>query len=190
VSRSIDVISVEDFANLIDVLLVCQSFLFWNQISYFKDHVYSSLIVEMKSERCPFWNIYFENQAFWSKTQHTLFKIWSLLIVLYIENRNWLVVRLKWFFPWFFVSILNSDFRYIFWWSMMRWPFYEFQKQNAQVKTQGFIKKGCFFWAPILSACIITSSLIHETTTLMAKLFKFWERHLSVQTACLIKKVF
>ena len=54
----------------------------------FKDHVYSSLIVEMKSERCPFWNIYFKNQAFWSKTQHTLFKIWSPLIVLYFENRN------------------------------------------------------------------------------------------------------
>ena len=34
-----------------DVLLVWQSFLFWNPISYFKDHVYSSLIVEMKSER-------------------------------------------------------------------------------------------------------------------------------------------
>jgi hypothetical protein len=49
-----------------------------------------------------------------------------------------------------------------------------FKKQDAQIKTQGFIKKGCFpFLAPILSACIITSSLIHEATTLMERLFKF-----------------
>ena len=34
--------------------LVRQSFLFWNQISYFKGYVYSSLIVEMKSERYQF----------------------------------------------------------------------------------------------------------------------------------------
>jgi hypothetical protein len=39
-------------------------FLFWNQISYFKGHVYSSLIVEMKSKRCQFWKRSFENQAF------------------------------------------------------------------------------------------------------------------------------
>jgi hypothetical protein len=72
--------------------------------------------------------------------------------------------------------------------------FCEFQgKQKAQVKTWGFIKKDCFlFLAPILSACIITSSLIHEATTLMEKkkLFKFWDRHLSVQIAYLIKKGF
>jgi hypothetical protein len=50
-------------------------FLFWNQFSYFKDHVYSSLIVEMKSKRYQLWKRSFENQAFWSKTQHTLFNI-------------------------------------------------------------------------------------------------------------------
>jgi len=54
---------------------VRQSFLFWNQISYFKGHVNSSLIVEMKSKRYQFWKRSFENQAFWSKTQHTLFNI-------------------------------------------------------------------------------------------------------------------
>jgi len=70
--------------------------------------------------------------------------------------------------------------------------FCKFQgKQKAQVKTWAFIKKDySFFLAPILSACIITSSLIHEATTLMKKLFKFWERHLSVQIAYLIKKGF
>jgi hypothetical protein len=36
----------------------------------------------------------------------------------------------------------------------------------------------------------MTSSLIHEATTLMEKLFKFRERHLSVQIAHLIKKGF
>jgi hypothetical protein len=46
------------------------------------------------------------------------------------------------------------------------------------------------FLAPILLACIITISLIHEATTLMEKLFKFWKRHLSVQIAYLIEKGF
>jgi hypothetical protein len=53
--------------------------------------------------------------------------------------------KIKMAFPWFFVSILNSDFGYIFWWYVMRWPFFEFQKQDAQVKTRGFIKKSHFF---------------------------------------------
>ena len=70
--------------------------------------------------------------------------------------------------------------------------FYEFQeKQGTRVKTWGFITKGCFFFlAPILSACIIISSLIHEVTTLIEQLFKFLESHLSVQIAYLIKKGF
>jgi len=46
------------------------------------------------------------------------------------------------------------------------------------------------FLAFILSICIITSSLIHEVTTLIEKLFPFWERHLSVQFAYLIEKGF
>jgi len=56
-SRSVNVISVKDFTNSIDVLLVWQSFLFWNQLSYFKGHVYSSLIVEMKLEMLVFESI-------------------------------------------------------------------------------------------------------------------------------------
>jgi hypothetical protein len=31
--------------------------------------------------------------------------------------------KIKMVFPWFFVSILNSNFGYIFWLSVMRWPF-------------------------------------------------------------------
>ena len=51
-------------------------------------------------------------------------------------------------------------------------------------------RKIVFFLAPILLACIIISSLIHKATTLMERLFKFWERHLSVQIAYLIEKGF
>jgi len=47
-----------------------------------------------------------------------------------------------------------------------------------------------FFLAPILSACIILSSLIYEVTTLMEQLFKFLDRHLSVQIVYLIKNGF
>ena len=47
-----------------------------------------------------------------------------------------------------------------------------------------------FFLAPILSACIILSSLIYEVTTLMEQLFKFLDRHLSIQIVYLIKNGF
>jgi hypothetical protein len=46
----------------------------------------------------------------------------------FLERKNWPVVRLKWLFPRFFVSILNSKFGYIFWLSVMRWPFMNFKK--------------------------------------------------------------
>jgi hypothetical protein len=48
-------------------------------------------------------------------------------------------------------------------------------KQDAKVRTQALSRKVVsllLFLALILSACIITSSLIHEVTTLMEKLFK------------------
>ena len=106
-------------------------------------------------------------------------------------KQKWPAVRLKWLFPWFLVSVSIFDLGYIFWWSAVRWPSVNYKKQKAQVKTWGFFKKwllSCL--APILSACIMTSSLIHEATTLMEKLFKFWDHHLSVQIAYLIKKGF
>jgi hypothetical protein len=129
-SRNVDVILVKDFTNSLDVLL-WQSFLFWNQISYFNGHVYSSLIVEMKSEKCQFLKVFLKIKFLRSKIQHTLFKIYNPLIVLYFKNRNWPIVRLKWLFPWFFVSILNSNFGYIFWLSVMRWPFMNFKKNKV-----------------------------------------------------------
>jgi len=70
--------------------------------------------------------------------------------------------------------------------------FCEFQEtKDSSQKLEDSSRKIVFlFFTPILSACIITSSLIHEAMTLMERLFKFWERHLSVQIAYLIEKGF
>ena len=163
--------------------------MFWNQLSYFKDHVNSSLIVEMKSKRYQFWKRSFENQAFLSKTQHTLFNIVLWLSCILKTEMTHCKFKMTFF------MVLCIHFRLWFWgisFDGLWWGdlYVNFKKQKTQVKTWGFIKKDCFFFTPILSACIITSSLIHEAMTLMEKLFKFWERHLSVQIAYLIKKGF
>jgi len=57
----------------------------------------------------------FENQASLVKDPTHVIQC-SPLIVLYFERekKNGTIVRLKWLFPWFFVSILNSNFGYIF----------------------------------------------------------------------------
>jgi hypothetical protein len=52
--------------------------------------------------------------------------------------------------------------------------FCEFQEnKKLKSKLEDSSRNIVFFLAPILSSCIITSSLIHEATTLMEKLFKF-----------------
>jgi hypothetical protein len=165
---------------------VRQSFLFWNQISYFTGHVYSSLIVEMKSERYQFWKRSFENQAFLVKDPTHVIQC-SPLIVLYFENKNRPVVRLKCHFPWFFVSTLNFDFGYILLMVCDEVTFF-FNFKNKMLRL--YQERLFLFLAFVLSICIITSSLIHEVTTLIEKLFQFWERHLSVQIAYLIEKGF
>ena len=67
----------------------------------------------------------------------------------------------------------------------------EFQKTKGLSQNLRIHQERLFsFLAPILSACIIISSLIHEVTTLMEKLFKFWDHHLSIQIAYLIRKGF
>jgi hypothetical protein len=97
------------FLFYLTILLVLE----WNLI--FQRSCLLSLIVEMKSERYLFWKRFWKSSFFDKKIQHTSFKIYNPLIVLYFENWNWPVARLKWlFFSWFFVSILNSDFGYIF----------------------------------------------------------------------------
>jgi hypothetical protein len=121
----------QEFANFVDVLLIWKSFLFWNQISHFKGHVYSSLIVEMESKRCQFFKVFLEIKLYRSKIQHTLFNVVLWLSRILRERKNRPVVRLKWLFPWFFVSILNSNFGYIFWFSVMRWSFMNFKKNKV-----------------------------------------------------------
>jgi len=192
VSRSVDVILVRDFANSIDVLLVWQIFLVLE----------SNLIFQRSCLFKSYWNeikemLIFE-KTFWKSSflikdlTHVIRNIQSFdCHVFWKQNLTCCKTKMAFFLSWFFVSVLTFDLGYIFWRSAMRWPSVNFKKQKTQVKTWGFIKKDCFlFFAPILSACIITSSLIHEATTLMEKLFKFWERHLSVQIAYLIKKGF
>jgi len=120
--------------------------MFWNQISSFKDHVYSTPIVEMKSERCWFWKRSFENQASSIKDPtHVIQNMQSFDCPVFWKQK-WPVVRLKWLFSWFFVSILIFDLGYFIWWSAMRWPSVNYKKQKAQVKTWGFIKKDCFLF--------------------------------------------
>jgi len=69
--------------------------------------------------------------------------------------------------------------------------FCEFQKNKMlKPKLRLYQERLFLFLTLILSTCIITNCLIHEVTTLMEKLFKFWEYHLSVQIAYLIKKGF
>ena len=120
----------QEFANLVDVFLVWKSFLFWNQISHFKGHVYSSLIVEMKSERCQFLKVFLEIKLYWSKIQHTLFNV-VLWLSCILREKKLTRCKIKMAFPWFFVSILNSNFGYIFWLSVMRWPFMNFKKNKV-----------------------------------------------------------
>jgi len=191
VSRSVDVILVKDFANSIDILLVWQSF-----CSIINSH--TSKIMSIQSLVCwneirdvLFWKDLLKIKLFLSKIQHTLFEIYSPLIVMYFENRNWPVVRLKWLF---FFMVLCIHFRLWFWgisFDGLWWgDLYVNFKNKTQVKSQALSREVVSFWAFILSACIITNSLIHEVTTLIEKLFKFWERHLSVQIVCLIKKGF
>jgi hypothetical protein len=62
---------------------------------------------------------------------------------------------------------------------VMGWYFCEFQNKMLRLYQERLF----VFLAFILSACIITSSLIHEVTILIEKLFQFWELYLSVQIA-------
>jgi len=94
VSRRIDVICQES-ANSVDVLLIWKSFLFWNQISHFKCHVYSSLIVEMKSERCQFLKVFLKIKLRWLKIQHTLFNVVLWLSCILRERKKWNHCKIK-----------------------------------------------------------------------------------------------
>jgi len=183
VSRSVDVILVKDFANSVNVL---EPNLIFQRSYLFKSNCWK------ENKEMSILKSFFGNQAYLVKDPTHIIQNIQSFDCLVFWNRNWPVVRLKWLFSWFFVSVLTFDHGYIFWRSAMRWPSVNFKENKSlKPKLEDFSRNGCFsFLAPILSACIITSSLIHEATTLMEKLFKFWDRHLSVQIAYLIKKSF
>jgi hypothetical protein len=194
VSRSIDVTSVKDFANSINALLVWQSFLFRNQLSYFKDHIYSRSNCWNKIRDVIFFkSIFFLSQASSIKDPTHVIQC-NPLIVLYFEEKKKKLTRCKnkMAFPMVFCVSFNL-------WSWVYYlmvcdevAFCEFQETRWSCQNLRFYRERLFlfFLALILSACIITSSLIHEATTLMENFFKLWERHLSVQIAYLIKKGF
>jgi len=169
---------------------VQQFSLFWNQLSHFKDHVYSKSSLLKWNQRCYFLKRSFKNQAFCLKIQHILFKIYSPLIIMYFESRNWPIVRLQWLFSWFFVSILDSDF-----WVYLLMVCDEVTclwiwKNKMPKSNLRLYQERLFFLTFILSACIITSSLIHEATTFMEKLFKFWSAIYRFKLLTWSKKIF
>jgi hypothetical protein len=192
VLRRVDVISVNDFVDSIDVLLCLTIFLLESTLTFQRSCLFKSSLLKWNQRCLCLKKIFLKNQAFWSKTQHTFFKIYSPLTVMYFENRNWHIVRLKMDFSWFFVSILDFDLGVSFdglWLGDLLYIFKKKTKCSSQ-NLRLYQKRSFPFLALILSVCIITSSLIYEATTLMEKLFQFWERHLSVQIAYLIKKGF
>jgi hypothetical protein len=97
VSRSIDVTSVK--------ILQTRSVLFlFDNLSCSGINSHISKIMPISKSNC--WNQIREMSVFfflkfkllWSKTQHASFITCSPLIILYFENRNWPVERLKWLF--------------------------------------------------------------------------------------------
>jgi len=146
VSRSVDVILVKDFANSVDILL-------FNNLSYSGINSHISKIMSIQSLVCwneirdvLFWKDLLKIKLFFKDPTHVIRNIQSFDCHVFWKQKLTRCKTKMVFFLWFFVSILDSDFGYIFWWSMMRWPSVNFRKQKALVKTWGFIKKDCFLF--------------------------------------------
>jgi hypothetical protein len=140
-----------------------------------------SLIVEMKLDMSFFKSFFFKSQACSIKDPTHVIQC-NPLIVLYFEGKKKLTrCKNKMAFPMVFCVSFNL-------WSWVYYLMVCDEVTLCEFQERWFLL--LFFLAFILSVCIITSSLIHETTTLMEKLFKLWECHLSVQIAYLIKKGF
>jgi hypothetical protein len=144
-----------------------------------------SLVGKMKLEMSIFGSI-FKNQAYLVNN--------PTYIIQYMQSFDCLVfwkqklTRCKIKIAFFMVLCVNLNLWSWLYLLMVRdkVSLYEIKKkQDAQVKTRCFIKKHCFFWAPILSAYIIISSLIYEATTLMKNLFKFFRAPL-ISSNCLL----
>ena len=149
----------------------CLTILFWNQLSYFKDHVYSTSscwneIIEMSVFES---NFFFWNSSFFGQRPNTRYSMQFFDCFVFWKHK-WPVVRLKWFL--FFFMVLCVSFNLWSWVYLLmvcdEVTFCEFQ-ENKRLKSNLRIHQVRLFsfLAPILLVCIITSSLIHKATTLM-----------------------
>jgi len=186
VLRRVDVISVEDFADSIDVLLCSTIFLvlesnflfqrscifksnFWNEIrevSVLEKDILKIKLFGQRPNTCNSMQS-FDCLVFW-KQKSTRCKIkMAFPMVLCVHFKLW-----------FWVYLFDG-----LWWGEI---FVNFKNKILRLYQERLF----LFLAFILSTCTITSSLIHEVKTLIEKLFQFWECHLLVQIAYLIEKDF
>ena len=145
-------------------------FLFWNQLSYFQRScqfksncwneiremsVFENQVSSVKDPTHVIRNIQsFDCHVFWKqKLTHCKFKM-TFSMVLYVSFNLW---------SWVYLFTVCNEV-----------TFCEFQETKGSSQNLRIHQERLFsFLAPILSACIITSSLIHEVTTLMEQLFNF-----------------
>jgi len=188
VSRNVDVIFYQRFckfnrySSCLTIFLVLELNLIFQRSCLFKSNCW------MKSGRCPFL-FFFNFKLLRLKIQHTLFNVVLWLSYILKTEMSHCKIKMTFFmvlcvsfnlWSWIYLLIICDEV-----------TFYEFQETKDSSQNLRIHQEKLFsFLAPILSTCIIISSLIHEVTTLMEQLFKFWDRHLSVQIAYLIKKGF
>ena len=120
----------QEFANLVDVFLLKIFLILESNLTFQRSCLFKSDCWNEIREMSIFESI-FGNQALLVKDPTHAIQCNPLIVLYFLEKRNWLVVRLKWLFPWFFVSILNSNFGYIFWLFVIRWPFMNFKKNKV-----------------------------------------------------------
>jgi hypothetical protein len=130
VSWRIDVISVRN-------LQTWSMFFLFENLSYFgiKSHISKVMSIQVwllkwNQRDVNFWKYFLEIKLYWSKIQHTLFNI-VLWLSCILREKKLTRCKIKMVFPWFFVAILNSNFGYIFWLSVMRWPFMNLWKNKV-----------------------------------------------------------
>ena len=128
----------------------------------------------MKSEMSFFEKTFWKSSFLIKDPTHVIRNIQSFDCHVFCKQKlTHCKTKMAFSFPFFFMVLCVSFNLWSWVYLLMVYDevtFCKFQgKQKAQVKTWGFIRKDCFlfFLATILSAYIITSSLIYEATTLM-----------------------
>jgi len=119
----------QEFANLVDVFLlkiflILESNLTFQRSCLFKSDCWNEI------REMPIFESIFGNQALLVKDPTHAIQ-YSPLIVCILREKKLTRCKIKMVFPWFFVSILNSNFGYIFWLSVMRWPFMNLWKNKV-----------------------------------------------------------